>query len=154
MLLGRTRSGKGTIDKVLAALVGEGNHTGLAGSDLAADFGLEQLVTKTVATFSDDRMSMNGKRFVERMLQITGEDKVTVAQKNRKRLGRSVRDAAAVHEQRAPYAAGCLGRHRRAAGGDLPAGLVPGAGGPRADRQARTPSRPGSSTGLWTAWTG
>ena len=83
MLLGRTRSGKGTIDKVLAALVGEGNHTGLAGSDLAADFGLEQLVTKTVATFSDDRMSMNGKRFVERMLQITGEDKVTVAQKYR-----------------------------------------------------------------------
>ena len=81
MLLGRTRSGKGTVDKVLAALVGPANHTGLAGSDLAADFGLEQLVTKTVATFSDDRMSMNGKRFVERMLQITGEDKVTVARK-------------------------------------------------------------------------
>ena len=81
MLLGRTRSGKGTVDKVLAALVGAANHTGLAGSDLVADFGLEQLVTKTVATFSDDRMSMNGKRFVERLLRITGEDPVTVAQK-------------------------------------------------------------------------
>jgi len=83
MLLGRTRSGKGTVDKVLAALVGSANHTGLAGSDLAADFGLEQLVTKTVATFSDDRMSMNGKRFVERLLRITGEDVVTVTQKYR-----------------------------------------------------------------------
>lgn len=81
MLLGRTRSGKGTVDKVVRALVGEANHTGLSGSDLAADFGLEQLVTKTVATFSDERMSMNGKRFVERLLRITGEDVVTVAQK-------------------------------------------------------------------------
>ena len=84
MVIGATRSGKGTIDRVIRALVGEENHTGLSGSDLTGPFGLEDLIPKTVATFSDERMTMNGKKFVEIFLRITGEDPVTVNQKNKK----------------------------------------------------------------------
>ena len=84
MVIGRTRSGKGTIDRVIAALVGAMNHAGLSGADLTAPFGLEDLIPKTVATFSDERMTMNGKRFVEIILRITGEDPVTANRKNRK----------------------------------------------------------------------
>jgi P4 family phage/plasmid primase-like protien len=81
MVIGPTRSGKGTIDKVLAALVGTANHIGLSSSDLRGDFGLSALLGKTLAVFSDERMSMNSKRFVETLLRITGEDVVTVAEK-------------------------------------------------------------------------
>ncbi|PJD99791.1 phage/plasmid primase, P4 family [Mycobacterium sp.] len=81
MLIGPTRSGKGTIDKILAALVGVNNHIGLSGRDLQGEFGLSTLLDKTLAVFSDERMSMNGKRFVETLLRITGEDVVTVAEK-------------------------------------------------------------------------
>jgi len=81
MLIGPTRSGKGTVDKVLAALVGSNSHIGLSGRDLHGEFGLSALLGKTVAVFSDERMSMNAKRFVETLLRITGEDEVTVAEK-------------------------------------------------------------------------
>jgi putative DNA primase/helicase len=84
MLIGPTRCGKGTIDRLLRALVGEDNHTGMSGTDLVSSFGMEQLVTRTVATFSDHRTTMNGKKFVETVLRITGEDAVTVDQKNKK----------------------------------------------------------------------
>ncbi|OBA71676.1 hypothetical protein A5633_23000 [Mycolicibacterium elephantis] len=83
MLIGPTRSGKGTIDKLLAALVGVDNHIGLAASDMRNDFGLQPLLGKTLAVFSDERVSIDGKRFVETLLRITGEDKVTVNRKNR-----------------------------------------------------------------------
>ena len=81
MLIGPTRSGKGTIDKVLIELVGAGNHIGLSGRDLQGEFGLSSLLGKPLAVFSDERMSMNGQRFVETLLRITGEDVVTVAEK-------------------------------------------------------------------------
>jgi P4 family phage/plasmid primase-like protien len=81
MLVGPTRCGKGTIDKVLTALVGAENHVGLSGHDLSDGFGMAGLIGKTVAVFSDERMTMNGKRFVETLLRITGEDVVTVKQK-------------------------------------------------------------------------
>lgn len=81
MVIGPTRSGKGTIDKVLTRLVGATNHMGLSSSDLRGDFGLSPLLGKTLAVFSDERMSMNSKRFVEIILRITGEDVVTVAEK-------------------------------------------------------------------------
>jgi putative DNA primase/helicase len=77
MLIGPTRSGKGTIDKVLSALVGTG-HTGLSANDLKGDFGLQTLLDKTLAVFSDERLTVDGKRFVETLLRITGEDTVTI----------------------------------------------------------------------------
>ena len=84
MLLGPKRCGKGTIDRLIRDLVGADAHTGMSASNLNDRFGLEQLVGKTVATFSDHRLSMNGKQFVETVLRVTGEDTVTVQQKNRK----------------------------------------------------------------------
>jgi putative DNA primase/helicase len=84
MLLGPKRCGKGTIDRLIRDLMGPDAHTGMSALNLNDRFGLEQLVGKTVATFSDHRLSMNGKQFVETVLRVTGEDTVTVQQKNRK----------------------------------------------------------------------
>ena len=54
---------------------------GLAGAYLRNDFGLQVMLDKTLAVFSDDRVSVEGKRFVETLLRSTGEDTVTVNQK-------------------------------------------------------------------------
>ncbi|MFL0243404.1 phage/plasmid primase, P4 family [Mycobacterium sp. SMC-17] len=82
-IIGPTRSGKGTIDKVLAALVGKANYIGASSKSLQGEFGLEPMVGKSLAVFSDDRVTVNGKAFVETILKITGEDEVTVGQKYR-----------------------------------------------------------------------
>jgi len=66
--------------------VGAENHVGLSGADLANSFGLEPLLDKTLAVFSDERVSAGGKRFVENLLRITGEDSVTVNRKNQKAI--------------------------------------------------------------------
>jgi phage/plasmid-associated DNA primase len=42
---------------------------------------MQNMITKSVAVFSDERVTISGKVFVERLLQITGEDEVTVRQK-------------------------------------------------------------------------
>lgn len=78
MMIGPTRSGKGTIDKILAALVGRNNHVGLSAADLQGGFGMQVLLDKTVASFSDERMSVRAKQFVSTLLRITGEDPITV----------------------------------------------------------------------------
>lgn len=77
MLIGPTRSGKGTIDKVLEALVGDA-HLGLSAGDLKGDFGLQPLLGKSLAVFSDERVTVDGKRFTETLLRITGGDALTV----------------------------------------------------------------------------
>lgn len=83
LMIGPTRSGKGTIDKVLAALVGKPNYLGASAKYLQGDFGLEPLLDKSLAVFSDDRVTVNGKALVETILKITGEDDVTVNRKYR-----------------------------------------------------------------------
>lgn len=83
-IIGPTRSGKGTIDKVLAALVGKSNYIGTSAKYLQGDFGLEPLLNKNLAVFSDDRVTVNGKALVENFLKITGEDEVTVNRKYRR----------------------------------------------------------------------
>ena len=77
-LIGAPRSGKGTIDTVLTALIGTAAHIGLSAHDLQNDFGLEPLIGKSLAVFSDDRVSMDRKRLVEVLLSISGEDELTV----------------------------------------------------------------------------
>lgn len=83
MVIGPTRSGKGTVDKVLSALIGPGNHIGLCSNDLRNTFGLQPLLGKSLAVFSDERLSVDSKGFVETLLRIVGEDEVTVHIKNR-----------------------------------------------------------------------
>ncbi len=83
-LFGPRRSGKGTILRVLQALVGKGNVVSPTLSSLALNFGLWPLIGKTLAIISDARLSgrVDAAVVVERILSITGEDTQTIDRKN------------------------------------------------------------------------
>jgi putative DNA primase/helicase len=84
MLVGPKRSGKGTIARVLTALVGKGNVAAPTLGGLATNFGLWPLIGKSVAIVSDARLSGRADQaaVVERILSITGEDSITIDRKN------------------------------------------------------------------------
>lgn len=56
LLIGPTRSGKGTIARVLAALIGAGNVAGPTLASLGTNFGLAPLLGKPLALVSDARL--------------------------------------------------------------------------------------------------
>lgn len=82
LMVGPKRSGKGTIGRVLARLVGPGNVAGPTTSSLAGGFGLQPLVGKSLAIVSDARFSGDNIAIVvERLLCISGEDSLTIDRK-------------------------------------------------------------------------
>lgn len=83
MLIGPPRSGKGTIIRVLTAMLGNAqNVTSISMADLNQPFGLEEVVDKTLAIMQDARFrSRDDGMAVERILSITGEDPVSVSRK-------------------------------------------------------------------------
>ena len=82
IVVGPRRSGKGTIGRVLARLVGPGNVVGPTISSLGGTFGLQPLIGKSVAIVSDARFTgENIGVVVERLLCISGEDTLTVDRK-------------------------------------------------------------------------
>lgn len=83
MIIGPTRSGKGTIARALNALVGRENVAGPTLSSLGQNFGLAPLVGKSLAMISDARMSGDTHTVVERLLSISGEDTLTIDRKYR-----------------------------------------------------------------------
>lgn len=86
LLHGPTRSGKGTILKIAARLLGDG-HAGLQLDSLAGEFGMQALLGKSVATVGDARFSgRTDKRIVERLLSIVGDDDVLVNIKNKPQI--------------------------------------------------------------------
>jgi putative DNA primase/helicase len=85
VIIGPKRGGKGTIARVLERLVGPDNVAGPTLAGLSGDFGLQQILGKSLAIVSDLRLGPNSNRsvIVERLLAITGEDKLTVDRKNK-----------------------------------------------------------------------
>lgn len=83
-LIGPPRSGKGTIVRVLIALVGAANVAGPTLSSFATNFGLWPLLGKRLAVISDARITgrTDAAPVVERLLSISGEDSLTVDRKN------------------------------------------------------------------------
>ena len=83
LLIGPTRSGKGTIARMLAALVGRGHTVGPTLASLGTNFGLSPLLGKPLAVISDARLGSSAPThtIVERLLSITGEDMLTVDRK-------------------------------------------------------------------------
>ena len=83
-VLGPRRSGKGTIIRVLRALVGDSNTTAPTLSSLSLPFGLAPLLGKTLATISDARLSKRTDlaQITERLLSISGEDGQTIERKH------------------------------------------------------------------------
>lgn len=84
-LIGKKRSGKGTIARVLGALAGKDNVAGLNLSTLAGTFGLEPFIGAALAVASDVRWkSRTIGDAVQILLEISGEDAATVNRKNKK----------------------------------------------------------------------
>jgi putative DNA primase/helicase len=84
LIVGPMRSGKGTIARTLTALVGKRNMTGPTMSSLTTNFGLADLIGKSLAIVADARLPRLGaETIVERLLTISGEDSVTVDRKHR-----------------------------------------------------------------------
>lgn len=88
MIIGGSRSGKGTTLRVIQALVGKQSCASTTLTSLAGDFGLEGLVGKTLAVIPDMLVSNKADNTVavERMLNIIGEDDVTINPKGKKQF--------------------------------------------------------------------
>lgn len=84
LLIGPTRSGKGTIARMLNELIGRGHVAGPTLASLGTNFGLSPLLGKPLAIISDARLGNTPSHtVVERLLSITGEDLITVDRKFR-----------------------------------------------------------------------
>jgi putative DNA primase/helicase len=85
MLIGARRSGKGTIIRVLTALLGSVNVAGPTIESLSDRFGMETLIGKPLAVVSDARIGakIDTSIAVERILSITGEDSLSVGRKHK-----------------------------------------------------------------------
>lgn len=84
LMKGPSRSGKGTIARVLKELVGKENLAGPTLAGLGSNFGLSTLVGKPLAVISDARLSgKDGGQVVERLLTISGEDTIDIDRKYR-----------------------------------------------------------------------
>ena len=83
LIVGPKRSGKGTIARVLTALLGPDSVTAPTLASLAMNFGLAPLVGKSVAIIGDARLSGRADQsaIAERLLSISGEDAITVDRK-------------------------------------------------------------------------
>lgn len=83
LVVGPRRSGKGTLARVLARLVGVENVCGPTTHSLATNFGLQPLLGKSLAIVSDARFSGDDMAAViERLLCISGEDRITIDRKH------------------------------------------------------------------------
>ena len=85
IIKGPTRSGKGTIGRILSELIGRRNVTFPTLNSLGSDFGLEPLVGKQLAVISDMSFGKktNTATLRENLMRITGEDNVSVNRKHK-----------------------------------------------------------------------
>ena len=83
MIVTPKRGGKGTIARILEALLGSMNTCGPTLASLSGPFGMEALIDKPLAVISDARLGNREHAIVavERLLTITGEDSPTVDRK-------------------------------------------------------------------------
>lgn len=84
-LIGASRSGKGTIARILADLIGLSNVARPSFSSLGSTFGLESLIGKPVAIIADARISGKTDQApaIENLLRISGEDYPSIPRKHR-----------------------------------------------------------------------
>jgi putative DNA primase/helicase len=85
LLLGETRSGKGTAMAINDALIGIEQSTSVSLSDFGKNFGLSLLIGKSVCRISDaqDVDQKDARAAVQRLKSITGEDRVMLDRKNK-----------------------------------------------------------------------
>lgn len=81
LIVGPKRSGKGTIARVLTALIGAHSVAGPTLASLGTNFGLWPLIAKPLAIVADARIRDNETIVTERLLSISGEDFLTIDRK-------------------------------------------------------------------------
>lgn len=83
LLVGASRSGKGTIGHIIRHLVGESSFMGLSLSNFAKDAVMESMIDANVLFVGDAReVSINDRELVtERILNITSGDQLTIPRK-------------------------------------------------------------------------
>lgn len=84
LLIGPARAGKGVISRALKQLVGVDNVVSPSLHSLGADFGMADLIGKPLAIVEDARADDDRRNntTVERLLNVIGEDAVSVNRKN------------------------------------------------------------------------
>ncbi|ADH85954.1 phage/plasmid primase, P4 family [Desulfurivibrio alkaliphilus] len=82
-IVGPMRSGKGTIGRIITALLGQANVAGPTLSALSQQFGIASLIGKKAAIISDARLGSRADQaaITERLLAISGEDNISVPRK-------------------------------------------------------------------------
>jgi putative DNA primase/helicase len=83
LVVGPKRSGKGTIARVLTALLGKENCAAPTLSGLTTNFGMSSLIDKRVAIIADARLGSrtDARTVAERLLSISGEDAQNIDRK-------------------------------------------------------------------------
>lgn len=83
LLISPRRGGKGTIGRVLTALLGHSNVVSPTLSSLGLPFGLQPLIGKQLALLSDIRLGHHAdlQAIAENLLRVTGEDAVSIPRK-------------------------------------------------------------------------
>jgi putative DNA primase/helicase len=85
LIEGPKRSGKGTVGRVLTALLGPESVCGPSLSGFGERFGTECLIGKSLALVSDCRVGpKNADRLAEILLSVSGEDAITIGRKYEK----------------------------------------------------------------------
>jgi putative DNA primase/helicase len=82
-LIGPRRAGKGTIARVMKAMVGQKNWTGPSFGTLSDPFGLQSWIGKLCAVFDDAKLSPKTDQalIVEKLLSISGEGEISIPRK-------------------------------------------------------------------------
>lgn len=85
ILVGPSRSGKGTLARVLMHLLGPKNFCGPSLGHLSQPFGMQGLIGKKIAVVPDARLDQRANRSVitEKLLSIIGEDVQEINRKNK-----------------------------------------------------------------------
>lgn len=83
LIIGPARGGKGTLARILQALLGRSNVCSPTLSSLGTQFGLQPLIGKLLAIISDARLGGRADihSVAENILRVTGEDGVSIPRK-------------------------------------------------------------------------
>ena len=154
LLIGPTRSGKGTIARMLTELIGRGHVAGPTLASLGTNFGLSPLLGKPLAIISDARLGDTpAHTVVERLLSITGEDMLTVDRKYREPWSGKLPTRFVILSNELPRFRD-LGRHRQPAADPADDRVVSWAARTAPSTSVCAPSCPASSLGRWRVSTG
>jgi len=83
-MMGATRSGKGTVARVLSSMLGEGDVAAPTLQSLGNNFGLAPMIGRSLAIIGDARSSGGSgmQPIIARLLSITGRDQLDIDRKN------------------------------------------------------------------------